>query len=176
MDTLPPGTGSPPLSNNSDAVSRMIAAKAGARRLLGCYRAGDANDPETYVSAVISVLARYPIEIIREVTEPATGLPGRSQWLPTVAEIRNECEVLTLREQRKVEREHQIREQLEARKQITDQRLRPTYEELQRRCAEAGLYIGQGPKGLKPVTAKEISDKHGISEAQWNAIPNRKST
>jgi hypothetical protein len=152
---------------------RMSEAKRGAARLLGCYRAGDANDPEIYVAAVISVLVRYPVEIIREVTEPATGLPGKSNWLPTVAEVRNECEVLDARERRKVERERQIAEQLQARTQITDQRPRPTYEELQRRCAEVGLMIGPKGSRLPPVDPAEIMKKHGISKEQWDAMPDK---
>jgi hypothetical protein len=161
-------------SQDSEMTSQqMNEAKKGAARLLGCYRTGDANDPEIYVSAVISVLVRYPVEIIREVTEPSTGLPGKSNWLPTVAEVRNECEVLAARERRKIEREQQISEQLEARKQITDQRPRPTYEELQRRCAEVGLHIG--PKGtrLPPVDPVKIMEKHGISKEQWDAMPDK---
>jgi hypothetical protein len=46
-----------------------------ARLLLGCYRTGEANDPETYVAAITATLARYSEAIITEVTHPATGLP-----------------------------------------------------------------------------------------------------
>jgi hypothetical protein len=45
-----------------------------AKLLLGCYRTGDANDPETYVAAITAILARYPEEVITSVTHPATGL------------------------------------------------------------------------------------------------------
>jgi hypothetical protein len=159
-------------SQDSETTSqRMNEAKKGAARLLGCYRTGDANDPEIYVSAVISVLVRYPVEIIREVTEPSTGLPGKSSWLPTVAEVRNECEVLAARERRKIEREQQIAEQIQARTQITYQRPRPTYEELQRRCAEVGLMIGPKGSRLGPLDPGKVMEKHGISKEQWDAIP-----
>lgn len=70
----------------------MAAAKKGAARLLGCYRVGDAHDPETYISAVVSVLARFPTEIIDRVTEPSTGLASKVKWLPTVAEVREACD------------------------------------------------------------------------------------
>ena len=60
--------------------------------LLGCYRKGDAEDPETFVAAVASVLASYPQEVAYRVTDPRSGLPGRSKWLPTPAEVREACE------------------------------------------------------------------------------------
>lgn len=60
--------------------------------LLGCYRRGDANDPDIYVRAVASVLGEYPIEIIKAVCDPRFGLPSKSEWLPTVSEVKGACE------------------------------------------------------------------------------------
>jgi hypothetical protein len=175
MDRLPP-MDSPPLSTNSNStLERLSEAKKGAIRLLGCYRTGDANDPETYISAVVSVLSRYAVHIIRDVTEPATGLPGRLKWLPTVAEIREECEILAQRDQRKFERERQIMAQLEAREalQITDGRPKKTYEQLVAECRAVGIMIG--PKGpAQAVDVAAVRQKYGISQADWDAIPNAK--
>lgn len=60
--------------------------------LLGCYRRGDANDPDIYVRAVASVLGEYPLDIIRAVCDPRFGLPSKSEWLPTVSEVKGACE------------------------------------------------------------------------------------
>lgn len=62
-----------------------------AKLLLGCYRTGDANDPATYVAAITAILVRYPEEVITEVTHPATGLPSKKGWLPTVKEVSDAC-------------------------------------------------------------------------------------
>ena len=62
------------------------------RLLLGSYRKGDASDPDVYTSAVAAVLAEYPEDIVRRVTDPRGGLPGTCQWLPTVQEVRSSCE------------------------------------------------------------------------------------
>src|SRR6185437_886864 len=72
-----------------EAISNYAAARA--RLLLGCYRTGDANDPETYVAALTAILARYPEEVITAVTHPATGLPSMKSWLPTVKEVTDAC-------------------------------------------------------------------------------------
>lgn len=61
--------------------------------LFGCYRKGEAEDPDTYAAAVAAVLAAYPTPIVYRVTDPLRGLPGRSRWLPTVAEVRDACEM-----------------------------------------------------------------------------------
>jgi hypothetical protein len=60
--------------------------------LLGCYRAGDANDPEIYIAAVVAVLAAYAPEVVRHVTDPRTGLPSQQTFLPSAAEVRKACD------------------------------------------------------------------------------------
>lgn len=71
--------------------SPSLAAKQ-TRILLGCYRKGEATDPEVYVSSVATVLTRYPETVVRKVTHPVDGIPGKLNWLPTVAEVRSACE------------------------------------------------------------------------------------
>lgn len=70
---------------------KLIEAKKGAKRLLGCYRTGDANDPETYTAAITAILAEYEPEVVRHVTDPRTGLARKNNWLPTVAEVDAAC-------------------------------------------------------------------------------------
>lgn len=63
-----------------------------AAQLFGCYRKGEANDPDVYTAAVAAILAEYPPEIVDFVCDPRTGLPRRRKWLPTIAEIAEACE------------------------------------------------------------------------------------
>lgn len=150
----------------------MTAAKEGARRLLGCYRAGDANDPEVYIAAVVAVLAQYPADVIRAVTEPTTGLPSRLNWLPTVREVTQACEEIEGPRRRTREWEAGARRQIEDRGQITDSRPRKTYEQLQAELAEVGIFIGSRWATAKPVNINEFREKYGITQDQWDAIPN----
>lgn len=60
--------------------------------LFGCYRKGDANDPEIYTAAIAATLADYSLEVVQYVTDPRTGLASKLKWLPTVAEVREECD------------------------------------------------------------------------------------
>lgn len=73
--------------------------------MFGCYRKGDANDPDTYVAAVTMVLARYSAEIVTAVTDPYSGLPSRkseSGWtgMPDVADVKDACEAEAVRIER----------------------------------------------------------------------------
>jgi len=63
----------------------------GVKRLLGCYPAGKPSDPQVYVAAVTAVLAKYPNEIVREVTDPVRGLPSTCKFLPSIAELMEAC-------------------------------------------------------------------------------------
>jgi uncharacterized protein YdaU (DUF1376 family) len=89
-----------------------------ARLLFGCFRRGEANEPETFVTAIAAVLARYPEDVIRDVTHPATGLAVRCDFLPTVAEVYRACETI-MRPRREAEAWRQrVQQQLEERTKL----------------------------------------------------------
>jgi hypothetical protein len=71
--------------------------------LFGCYRRGDANDPEMYVSAIAAVLACYDIDLIREVTDPRTGICTTEKFMtfmPNAGELKVYCEAVAARRER----------------------------------------------------------------------------
>jgi hypothetical protein len=84
-------TGFAPPSLSAERSSPSFAAER-TRILLGCFRKGEAADAEVYVTAIAAMLSTYPEEIVRQVTDPVRGLPSKVNWLPTLAEIRHECE------------------------------------------------------------------------------------
>lgn len=166
----PPKTESSGLSASSETVRRLTEAKHRAQVLIGCYRTGDANDPETYVAAIISVLAGYPVEVIREVTEPATGLPSKVSWLPTVAEVKKACDELWGPWRYAQEWEAGARRQIADRQTlaIADHRPRKSYEQIKAEFAAIGIYFD---KKSKPIDVGAVRQKFGISQEQWDAIP-----
>lgn len=95
---------------------KSYAAKR-ARLLFGCYRKGDANDPDTYVAAITAVLSRYEESVIRAVTHPAKGLPIKTQFLPTVKEVFEACEALDEPRREAEARKKRIEKQLAEREQ-----------------------------------------------------------
>jgi hypothetical protein len=91
MPPLAPSKSGPSNRNELPPCSPSLAAKQ-TRVLLGCYRKGEASDPEVYVTSVATVLTRYPETVVRKITHPVDGIPGKLNWLPTVAEVRQACE------------------------------------------------------------------------------------
>jgi hypothetical protein len=77
--------------------------------LIGCFRKADAADPEIYARAVVAVLLRWPVDVIKAVTEPATGIPSKINWLPSIAEITTACEEAYAPIQRQREREQALK-------------------------------------------------------------------
>lgn len=76
------------LRSESDRAAYALK-KAGT--MFGCFRKGDANDPEIYVAAIAAVLSEYPESVIDFVTDPRTGLPRTCKFLPQVSEVSDAC-------------------------------------------------------------------------------------
>ena len=62
-----------------------------ATMLLGCYRKGDANDPDTYVAAIAAILSEYSVEVVQHVTDPRTGIARKSTFMPSIPEVDKAC-------------------------------------------------------------------------------------
>lgn len=72
-----------------------------AKVLFGCYRRGDANDPEQYVASIAAVLTLYEPALIREVTDPRSGIATDakfSAFMPNSGELKIYCD--TIRDRR----------------------------------------------------------------------------
>jgi hypothetical protein len=71
--------------------------------LFGSYRRGDANDPDAYVAAIAAVLSGYETDLIREVTDPRTGICTTEKYMsfmPNAGELKFYCEGVAARRQR----------------------------------------------------------------------------
>lgn len=134
-------------------------ATAAATILYGSYRRDDAADVEVLMSAAIAVLAEYPPECIRHVTDPRTGIQsntyvsidprtkqevrGRFQsFPPNPGELQEACEAYMAPIRRREYRERQEREQAErtakACAEEAARRNRPTLAELQAKYGMGG--------------------------------------
>jgi hypothetical protein len=82
---------------------RLSYATSRAEVLFGCYRKGDANDPDRYVSAIAAVLTLYDFELMREVTDPRTGIMTTEKFasfMPNAGELKVYCEAAAARKDR----------------------------------------------------------------------------
>lgn len=150
----------------------MLYAAERAKVLFGSYRKGDANDPDRYLAAIITVLAGYPEETIRFVTDPRTGVQNKfPDWMPNAPQVKLACEDHYGPVRRAMEQEANERRQLSERKTlaIADNRPRKTYEELVADCQARGLNIG--PKKASVEAIDGFLAEHGVSREQFDAMP-----
>lgn len=97
-------------------------ARVKAAQMFGCFRTGQANDPDLYVAGIAAVLAEYPRKVIDYVTDPRTGLPRKSSFLPSIAEVSRACE----EEMAPISREQgRTARQLEAKQLIENEHMAP---------------------------------------------------
>jgi hypothetical protein len=131
-----------------------------ARILFGCYRRGDAEDREIYVGAVCAILASYPEAVARRVTDPRTGLPGTSHYLPTVADVRAACE----REMEPVRAEHRRKLQRQRNQAIfggkinvSAERRKALADELRQRLAQHGNAMAAEWTQRPPMVSESLA-------------------
>jgi hypothetical protein len=103
------------------------------------------------VAAITAILARYPEQVITDVTHPATGLPSKKGWLPTVKEVHDACDDAVEFSVQHEARLKRIKEQLEARER-EDRGEKPTLAQLKERFGDNW--------GLAPaVNVKTLDEK-----------------
>lgn len=142
--------------------------------MFGCYRRGDANDPERYAAAVAAVLSAYPEDIIKFATDPRTGIATRyPKFMPNAGEVRQFCEELYGPRKRMEEWDHRAKKQIAEREAlaITDQRPKKTYDELVADCRAKGLMIGPKLPKKHETDINAFLSEHGVSREQFDAIP-----
>lgn len=96
-------TTSSPRSTRSTSPHQVAYAIERAKVLFGSYRRGDANDPDAYVAAISAVLSRYDTDLIREVTDPNTGICTTEKYMsfmPNAGELKVYCEAIVGRRDR----------------------------------------------------------------------------
>ena len=49
-------------------------------------------DPDVFTTAIAAVLSEYPEDVVRQVTDPRRGIPARSKWFPSIAELKAACD------------------------------------------------------------------------------------
>jgi hypothetical protein len=159
---------------NSPDMAALDYALMRTELMFGCFRKGEANDPEIYAAGVAKTLAMYPRDCIDYVTDAVTGWPAKSDFFPSVREIRAECEAYCAPVRRAMEREAAERRQIAERKTlaIADGCPRKTYEQLIEECRAAGLNIGPKKIKAKPVDVDALCASTGITREQFDKLPN----
>lgn len=137
----------------------------------------EVGDARIFLAGVIDLMSRYPAEVVDRSLDVSMGLPGKYKWWPKVSEIKEILDELHGPYKFATSWEIIGRKQLEERERlaIADQRPKKTMEQHAAELAERGIFILGTKNNATAATAEQIREKHGISQAQWDAIPNSKS-
>jgi len=58
----------------------------------GSFRKAEVDDPDTFTAGCLRLFTAYPLQAVQFVIDPVTGLPGRSEWLPSLKAVRDALE------------------------------------------------------------------------------------
>jgi len=106
----------------------------------GSFRKAEVDDPDTFTAGCLRLFTAYPLQAVRFVIDPVTGLPGRSEWLPSLKAVRDALEAFQDERRRQAQvaaRAEAQEQQVAARREWLRQKPeRPTLEELRARYGE----------------------------------------
>ena len=112
----------------------MDWATAQVDLFFGSFRKADADEPEIFTSGCLRLFTAYPREAVQYVVDPITGLPGRSEWLPSLKAVKDALDAFQAEQQRASDRKARLAAEA---KQIAEREAwlkskarRPTIEEL----------------------------------------------
>ena len=141
--TKPPSVSSPSISpGRTEWITTQV------NLLFGSFRKADADNAEVFSAGCVRLFANYQPDIVAYVVDPLTGLPGRSEWLPSLRAVK---QALDERhdEIARIERFQAIEQQQLADRKAAEaaRQQRPSYDELKAK---------HGPGwGLKTVEAND---------------------
>lgn len=170
----PLATGLSPISTPSstgeaDKAKHLKYAYERADRILRFYRRTDAWDPDVFLAGIAANLAEYPKDIIDEVADPVKGIASKCTFPPQPSEVRKACEDIAEPRRKRAAREASIKKQLDERQQLeAPHEERQSWEQVQEELAAKGFGVSKA----NPETVQSVRQKLGLTQEQWDAIPN----
>ena len=81
----------------STSRAQLDYAMERAKVLFGCYRRGDANDPDQYVASIAAVLTLYEPDLVRQATDPRSGISTDERfcnYMPNSGQLKVYCDAI----------------------------------------------------------------------------------
>ena len=157
---------------------RMKLASYHASLIFGSFRADQANDPDIYVTAITHLLAQYPPSVGARMSDPKNGLAGKSKFLPTVSEVREEAERLVEEDARPARRSASIQAQLRERDQYEREGKRESAEKraevverVKNQLRAKGFKFPGDEQRFPRETPATVQAKLGLTPEQFAALP-----
>lgn len=143
------------VASPSISPERAAWITAQTNLFFGSFRKADADNPEVFTIGCARLFGDYPPDVVAYVVDPLTGLPGKSEWLPSLRAVK------VALDERHAELARLERFQEAERKQLADRQAhdadrqhRPTLEQLQ---SKHGENWGIGPTDDRALRARELA-------------------
>ena len=161
-------------------TDRMMLSEAieAVAKLISAYPTTASKVEKSYIGTMAALLCQYPRSAATKCADPLRGVARTTKFLPTVADVVAWCEqplesmtrivdfedrsARQLRERREQE-EFDAREPLEHRRKVVDR--------IRKQMAAAGMTLEGDRAQEHGETPLKVMAKLGVTEAQWNAIP-----
>jgi hypothetical protein len=143
------------------------------RELLAGYPYLDVHDPQGYIAGLVTIACIFPFTCVHDVVYRGFKHP------PSSYEFRQALNAENVR----LTREHQLKNRWRERQEMLPEppSMRPTLDELEQRCLDAGIDIRPGwrmrkehPRCAVVESAEEVRERLGITQERWDAIPDRR--
>ena len=144
-------------------------AVALTNKMLGSYPSTDLHDPETYIATMAAVLCRYPLDVGERAIE---SVVMSLKFIPVVAEIVEACRQQLPAPTWTDEWEARSRAQIEERQRLAAPPSKTEYERITDGFKQLRTYLRPDEANKEnQFTPKKIKAKFGLTDAQWDAIP-----
>ena len=121
--------------------------------------------------AALRIMCNYPVDILKAVTDPGAGLPAKLKWFPSLAELKEACEMLMEFRRQYEDKLKRRAEQLDARDEWLKPRTEPrkTAAEILRSFEEVG-FSSEARRSVALPLARRNS-RNGTALAALSSMP-----
>ena len=140
-----------------------------ADRMTGFYPQSPASDPTVFLAGLVQLLSGYPSLILENLLSVHSGIPAKFKFLPTISEIREECERIVGPYRYAAEFERGNHELLGA----PPAGKKPTLDELKAKHGPNWGFKTTAKAKNEFLSVGELSAKYGVSREAIDAIPSQ---
>lgn len=175
LTTSSPKTVSANTSQARADLDRSAWVTKAARRIFSAYRKDDFADPEGFLEQLLTVLEKYDDATITWATSPITGIQRECKFPPSIAELVEFCDSRARQSSYAADWDRRAAEQLRQRelyeaevKTTTPEQRAAVVARIKGELRAAGFHFAGDHV---PATPKAVMERHGITQEQWDALP-----
>lgn len=148
-----------------------------ARLLLRQFTPKFGVDPEVYLPAIVTVMTHYPLDVLEQVVDPFSGLPGAQDQMPTPHQVKMACEKVYAPRRARYGWEQQAKKQAAERAadELARASPRQSLTEIEDDMAARGIFMsGWRERHKRAATSEErAAIREQLGPEKFDATPNK---